>query len=61
MSGHEEDLLPENNSGYKLSQPKQSLAEYQKMVRALARGLRRVGVFQQVLDEHCTSVEGLLS
>ncbi|KAK0726619.1 immunoglobulin E-set [Apiosordaria backusii] len=31
MTGHEEDLLPENNSGYKLSQPKQSLAEYQKM------------------------------
>jgi Rho GDP-dissociation inhibitor len=28
---HEDDLLPENSSGYKLSQPKQSLAEYQKM------------------------------
>ena len=29
--GHDEDLMPEDNSGYKLSQPKQSLAEYQKM------------------------------
>ncbi|KAK4188316.1 immunoglobulin E-set [Podospora australis] len=28
---HDEELLPENTSGYKLSQPKQSLAEYQKM------------------------------
>ncbi|EAA33032.2 hypothetical protein GE21DRAFT_5580 [Neurospora crassa] len=29
--GHDEDLMPEDNSGYKLSQPKQSLAEYHKM------------------------------
>lgn len=31
MAPQEEDLLPENTSGYKLSQPKHSLAEYQKM------------------------------
>jgi Rho GDP-dissociation inhibitor len=31
MAPQEEELLPENTSGYKLSQPKQSLAEYQKM------------------------------
>lgn len=28
---HDDDLLPENTSGYKLSQPKLGLAEYQKM------------------------------
>ncbi|KAK3987629.1 hypothetical protein QBC44DRAFT_371962 [Cladorrhinum sp. PSN332] len=31
MTHQDDDLLPENTSGYKLSQPKQSLAEYQKM------------------------------
>lgn len=31
MAPQDDDLLPENTSGYKLSQPKQSLAEYQKM------------------------------
>ncbi|KAK3324578.1 putative RhoGDI group protein [Cercophora scortea] len=31
MASHDEDLMPESTSGYKLSQPKQSLAEYQKM------------------------------
>lgn len=31
MAPNDEELLPENTSGYKLSQPKQSLAEYQKM------------------------------
>ncbi|KAH8885533.1 rho GDP dissociation inhibitor [Thozetella sp. PMI_491] len=32
MSGHhDEDILPEATQGYKLSQPKQSLAEYQQM------------------------------
>ncbi|KAK0636644.1 immunoglobulin E-set [Bombardia bombarda] len=31
MASNEDDLMPENTSGYKLSQPKQSLAEYQKM------------------------------
>jgi hypothetical protein len=31
MAPQEEELQPENTSGYKLSQPKQSLAEYQKM------------------------------
>ncbi|EQL00846.1 hypothetical protein G6O67_005411 [Ophiocordyceps sinensis] len=28
---HEEDTMPEETQGYKLSQPKQSLAEYQQM------------------------------
>ncbi|KAK5661166.1 hypothetical protein OQA88_11057 [Cercophora sp. LCS_1] len=31
MTNHDDDLLPENTSGYKISQPKQSLADYQKM------------------------------
>lgn len=32
MASHEqEDTMPEETQGYKLSQPKQSLAEYQKM------------------------------
>jgi Rho GDP-dissociation inhibitor len=31
MAPQDDDLLPENTSGYKLSQPKHSLAEYQKM------------------------------
>ncbi|KAJ0364839.1 hypothetical protein COL26b_012347 [Colletotrichum chrysophilum] len=35
MASHEqEDTMPEETQGYKLSQPKQSLAEYQKMVLA---------------------------
>lgn len=37
MAPHDDDLLPENTSGYKLSQPKQSLAEYQKMGKFDAR------------------------
>lgn len=28
---HDDDHLPEDTQGYKLSQPKQSLAEYQQM------------------------------
>ncbi|KAJ2896146.1 rho GDP dissociation inhibitor [Zalerion maritima] len=31
MASHEEDTMPEETQGYKLSQPKQSLAEYQQM------------------------------
>ncbi|KAL2262308.1 hypothetical protein VTK26DRAFT_1768 [Humicola hyalothermophila] len=31
MAPQDDDLVPENVSGYKLSAPKQSLAEYQKM------------------------------
>ncbi|KAK4134567.1 E set domain-containing protein [Trichocladium antarcticum] len=31
MAPQDDDLTPENTSGYKLSQPKHSLAEYQKM------------------------------
>ena len=31
MVSHEEELLPENTSGYKISQPKQTLAAYQQM------------------------------
>lgn len=30
-SHNDDDHLPEDTQGYKLSQPKQSLAEYQKM------------------------------
>ena len=39
MAPQEEDLLPENTSGYKLSQPKHSLAEYQKMGKFNERSL----------------------
>ena len=28
---HEDDTMPEETAGYKLSQPKQSLAEYEQM------------------------------
>lgn len=31
MASNEEDHMPEETQGYKLSQPKQSLAEYQNM------------------------------
>jgi hypothetical protein len=31
MASHDDELMPENTSGYKISQPKQSLADYQKM------------------------------
>jgi Rho GDP-dissociation inhibitor len=31
MASHDDDNLPEETQGYKLSQPKQSLAEYQQM------------------------------
>lgn len=30
-SHHDEDTMPEETAGYKLSQPKQSLAEYHQM------------------------------
>lgn len=30
-SHHDEDTMPEETQGYKLSQPKQSIAEYQQM------------------------------
>jgi len=30
-SHHDEDTMPEETEGYKISQPKQSLAEYQEM------------------------------
>jgi Rho GDP-dissociation inhibitor len=31
MASQPEDSMPEETQGYKLSQPKQSLAEYQQM------------------------------
>lgn len=31
MASHDDDVMPEETQGYKLSQPKQSLAEYEKM------------------------------
>ncbi|KAM3503867.1 hypothetical protein MY11210_008566 [Beauveria gryllotalpidicola] len=31
MASHNDDTMPEETQGYKLSQPKQSLAEYEKM------------------------------
>jgi Rho GDP-dissociation inhibitor len=40
MAPTEEELLPENTSGYKLSQPKHSLAEYNKMGKFNGRSLR---------------------
>jgi Rho GDP-dissociation inhibitor len=37
MAPQEDELLPENATGYKLSQPKQSLADYQKMGKSNER------------------------
>ena len=37
MASHDDDLMPENTSGYKISQPKQSLADYQKMGMSSSR------------------------
>lgn len=31
MASHDEDTMPEETQGYKLSQPKQSMAEYQQL------------------------------
>lgn len=31
MATHEDDTMPEETQGYKLSQPKQSLTEYHNM------------------------------
>ena len=36
-NAHEEDTMPEETQGYKLSQPKQSLAEYQQMGKSARR------------------------
>ena len=33
MASHDDETMPEETQGYKLSQPKQSLAEYQQMGR----------------------------
>lgn len=41
-SHHDEDTLPEETAGYKLSQPKQSIAEYQQM------GMSRPSVISHV-------------
>lgn len=40
MAPQEEELLPENTAGYKLSQPKQTLAEYNKMGKSIERSLQ---------------------
>lgn len=50
-SHHDEDTMPEETQGYKLSQPKQSLAEYQQMGMSIntfqtllpAKGTRSMG------------------
>lgn len=31
MAGHDDETMPEETQGYKLTQPKQSLAEYNNM------------------------------
>lgn len=36
MASHDDDTMPEETQGYKLSQPKQSLAEYQQMGKCSA-------------------------
>ena len=38
MASQDTDLLPENTSGYKLSQPKQTLEQYQNMGKSDERG-----------------------
>lgn len=45
MAPHEEDLLPENTAGYKLSQPKQTLAEYNKMGKFIEKKLALLAFF----------------
>lgn len=42
MASHDEDTMPEETSGYKLSQPKQSLAQYEQMGRLIAIGARNL-------------------
>lgn len=50
-SHHDEDTMPEETQGYKLSQPKQSIAEYQQMGMSIntfqnllpAKGSRSMG------------------
>lgn len=44
------DLLPENTAGYKLSQPKQTLEEYQKMGKSSDGKLVYLPLFLSFLD-----------
>lgn len=39
-SHHDDDTMPEETQGYKLSQPKQSLAEYQQMGEFIMRHIK---------------------
>lgn len=43
-SHHDEDTMPEETQGYKLSQPKQSLAEYQSMGMCTCSNFLPLGV-----------------
>jgi hypothetical protein len=39
MASHEEDSMPDETQGYKMSQPKQSLATYQQMGKLIPKRL----------------------
>src|SRR6266566_7525424 len=41
-SHHDDDTLPEQTEGYKLSQPKQSLAQYQQMGKLTSASVHRL-------------------
>ena len=52
MASQDTDLLPENTSGYKLSQPKQTLEQYQNMGKSDERRSWAAG-FLSLLDNGC--------
>ena len=50
---HEDDPMAEESSGYKLSQPKQSLAEYQKMGKS-PQVQTEISTFKNLCPQECT-------
>jgi hypothetical protein len=57
MASHEDDLMPTDESGYKISQPKQSLAEYQKMGKSMLTQLCRESCRIVTAGQHWTLAE----
>lgn len=63
-SHHDEDTMPEETQGYKLSQPKQSIAEYQQMGMSIntfqnllhAKGTRSMGSVRAFLQTSVPSM-----
>jgi hypothetical protein len=53
MASHDDDTMPEETQGYKLSQPKQSLAEYQQMGMCISFKLRDMrSTYHQAMTPH---------